>query len=97
MTIKVIYAIITDGPGIPDSCPAQPTIALKIMAKTYPFPIWGTQGGGLVRQEGDHYVFVEAPGFDGIQVGDRMHEMWDLIPANEAAREEDAPQEPALF
>ena len=67
------------------------------MAKNYPFPVWGTQGGGLVRQEGDHYVFVESPGFDGIQVGDRMHPMWDLIPANEAAHEEDAPQEAALF
>lgn len=54
----------------------------------YKFPVWGTQGGGLVREEGDHYVFVEAPeGFPDIKVGDRMHEMWDLAPANEAARE----------
>lgn len=67
------------------------------MAK-YNFPVWGTQGGGLVRQEGNHYVFVEPPeGFLDIKVGDRMHEMWDLAPANEHAREEDATKEPAMF
>lgn len=60
----------------------------------YPFPVWGTQGGGLVRQEGEYYVFVEAPEqFPEIKIGDRMHEMWDLIPANEPARKECAPQE----
>jgi len=58
------------------------------MSANYNFPVWETQGGGLVRQEGEHYIFVEAPeGFPEIQAGDRMHEMWDLIPANESARE----------
>lgn len=59
------------------------------MAQEYDFPVWGTQGGGLVKQEGDHYVFVEPPAdFPAIKIGDRMHPEWGLAPANEHARAE---------
>lgn len=55
--------------------------------KKYDFPVWGTQGGGLVRLVGDKYIFVEAPeGFLDITVGCEMHPMWDIIPANHHAR-----------
>lgn len=61
--------------------------------KTYAFPVWGTQGGGLVREiktsNGYRYIFVEAPPFGmGLGVGDFMPEEWDIIPANQQAREE---------
>lgn len=59
--------------------------------KTYNFPVFGTQGGGLVRelktQKGYKYIFVEAPDCPGLGVGDFMPEEWDIIPANRQARE----------
>ncbi len=59
------------------------------MAEEYNFPVWGTQGGGLVKRDGDHYTFVEPPAnFPGINVGDTMHPEWGLAPANEHARAE---------
>lgn len=62
------------------------------MEKTYNFPVFGTQGGGLVREikttEGYKYIFVEAPPQGmGLGVGDFMPEMWEIIPANKQARE----------
>lgn len=58
----------------------------------YDFPVWTTQGGGLVRYVGAKYVFVEPPGgFPEITVGSEMHPEWDLIPANALAREADFP------
>jgi hypothetical protein len=59
-----------------------------IMAQEYDFPVYGTQGGGLVRRSGDHYVFVEKPNCPGLEVGDKMPDEWGLAPANQAAREE---------
>lgn len=54
----------------------------------YLFAVWATQGGGLAKHDvGIHYVFVEAPGHSGLQVGDRVPEDWDIQPANDLARE----------
>ena len=60
--------------------------------KTYNFPVFGTQGGGLVRElktnSGYKYIFVEAPPQGmGLGIGDFMPEQWDIIPANKQARE----------
>ena len=60
--------------------------------KAYNFPVFGTQGGGLVREiktdKGYGYIFVEAPPEGmGLGVGDFMPEQWDIIPANRQARE----------
>ena len=56
----------------------------------YNFPIFATQGGGLVREVSQNpylYVFVEAPPQGmGLNVGDFMPEMWDIIPVNNRAR-----------
>lgn len=61
------------------------------MEKTYNFPVFGTQGGGLVREiktgNGYMYIFVEKPDCPGLDVGDTMPEQWDLIPANQQARD----------
>lgn len=50
--------------------------------------LWATQGGGLVRQCGDRYVFVEKPECPGFDVGDFMPKEWGVVPANNAARQE---------
>lgn len=60
--------------------------------KIYNFPVFGTQGGGLVREiktdSGYKYIFVEAPPEGmGLGVGDFKPEEWDIIPANKLARE----------
>lgn len=56
--------------------------------RIYDYPVYGTQGGGLVRFiEGKAY-FVEKPDCPGVDVGDQMHEEWDVQPANELARQE---------
>jgi hypothetical protein len=56
----------------------------------YPFPVYVTQGGGLVKRIGpDVYVFVEPPPhFDGLKEGDILPDGWIIVPANDAAREE---------
>ena len=53
----------------------------------YNFPVFHTQGGGLVRQTaGDGYTFVEAPDRClNLDVGDPMPAEWGLAPANQAA------------
>lgn len=58
--------------------------------KSYDFPVFGTQGGGLVREvraaSGYEYYFVEAPKqCPMFRVGDRMPEEWGVTPANSAA------------
>ena len=58
------------------------------MSAEHDYPVWGTQGGGLVRQSGAHYIFVEKPDCPGLDVGDRMPDEWGLAPANNAARDE---------
>lgn len=61
------------------------------MDNEYPFPVWGTLGGGHVCKEGDHYIFVASPCENfGIKVGDTMPSSWKhgLYPANALARKE---------
>ncbi len=61
--------------------------------KRYDFPVWTTQGGGLVRWDGSSFVFVEPPTSPGLlfSVGDRMPDQWSVFPANGLARfQEDA-------
>lgn len=62
------------------------------MERKFNYPIFATQGGGLVREiktsKGFKYIFVEAPPQGmGLDVGDDMPAEWDLIPANNLARE----------
>jgi len=52
------------------------------------YPIWGTQGGGLVREIGNRFFFIEKPDCPGLNVGDKMPEQWGVIPANQHARYE---------
>lgn len=52
------------------------------------YPVWGTQGGGLVREVDGTYIFVTKPNCPGLDVGDEMPEMWGIVPANARAREE---------
>lgn len=57
--------------------------------KTYDFPVWGTQGGGLVREVDGKYLFVEAPkDFPELTVGSEMPEEWGLAAANDLALNE---------
>ncbi len=59
------------------------------MKKTYNFPVFGTQGGGLVQEVAPNlYKFVEKPDCPGLDVGDFMPKEWDIITANRQAREE---------
>lgn len=63
------------------------------MSNRFPFQVWATQGGGLVRWEDGPgtdgcYIFVEAPDCPGLTVGDEMPPEWGLIPANKMARTE---------
>lgn len=57
------------------------------MESEYDFPVFGTQGGGLVREVGrNQYIFVEAPPAGmGLGIGDHMPEQWSIIAANDAA------------
>lgn len=55
--------------------------------REYSFPVWGTQGGGLVRAVKGVYIFVEKPDCPGLVVGDELPAEWDIIPANTLARE----------
>jgi len=56
--------------------------------KAYPYPVWATQGGGLARQMGKTFIFIEKPDCPGLDVGDDVPEEWDLQPVNEPARNE---------
>jgi hypothetical protein len=56
--------------------------------KEYPYAVWTTQGGGLVKEVNETFVFVEVPEGMGLEVGDALPDQWDLIPANELARQE---------
>lgn len=55
----------------------------------YQYPVWGTQGGGLVRDVNGTFIFVEKPDCPGLDVGDEMPKEWDTIPANSKARMQD--------
>ena len=61
------------------------------MAQEYDFPVYRTQGGGLVKEVDGKLVWVEtpnSPAFAYMNVGDEMPEDWDITPANELARKE---------
>lgn len=53
----------------------------------YGFPVYATQGGGLVREIDGNFFFVENPFIEGFGVGDKMPSGWTLIPANKLADE----------
>jgi len=53
---------------------------------TYNFPVYGTQGGGLAKEEYGVFVFIEAPDCPGLAIGDKVPDEWDLAPANAKAR-----------
>ena len=72
------------------------------MARVYDYPVYGTQGGGLVREVNGVYVFIEKPTCPGLDVGDKMPEEWGIIPANDHAldemkRDEWGPEDQAMF
>ncbi len=59
------------------------------MPSVYNYPVWGTQGGGLVREVSkDVYIFVEKPDCPGLDVGDTMPAEWGIIAGNELASQE---------
>ena len=67
------------------------------MNRNYRYAVWGTQGGGLVREVEEVYIFVEKPDFLGLDVGDTMPEQWGLIPANNLAHWEMARFDPRSY
>ena len=66
--------------------------------RQYNYPVWGTQGGGLVREVNGRYIFVEKPALGtGLDIGDDLPDQWDLIPANEKARIKDSDYTPDVL
>lgn len=64
------------------------------------YPVYGTQGGGLVRwdERNQNYVFVEKPDCPGLEVGDFMPIEWGLGgQANKPAEEEVSSSEVELI
>lgn len=57
------------------------------MESEYNFPVFATQGGGLVQEVAPNtYQFVKAPPVGmGLNVGDFMPKEWGIHPANDAA------------
>jgi len=55
----------------------------------YNFPVFGTQGGGLVRQVGDCYEFITKPDCPGLEIGDIMPDEWGIVAANDLAIQEE--------
>jgi len=53
----------------------------------YNFPVFGTQGGGLVREVNNTFIFVEPPpDFPNLTTGSEMPEEWGIVPANALAQ-----------
>ncbi len=85
-------ACLVCGKEVPGAlCADCEALAEQKKLEAYPFPVFGTQGGGLVREVSQNpfvYGFVEAPeGCPSLQVGDTMPSEWDIAPANQAARD----------
>ena len=60
------------------------------MKRTYNYPVWRTQGGGLVREVGGKYIFVEKPlKFHNLNVGDEMPAEWSTLAENGLARQQE--------
>ena len=64
------------------------------MKEGYDYPVWGTQGGGLVKKtRSGVFVFIEAPtNVANVSVGDEMPRSWGTFPANTSARNYDRDQ-----
>ncbi len=58
------------------------------MERFFNYPVYGTQGGGLVRDVNGTCIFVEKPDCPGLDVGDEMPKEWGIVPANDLARDE---------
>lgn len=57
-------------------------------AQQFNFAVFGTQDGGLVREVGGKWVFVEAPpNHSDIKCGEIMPREWGIVPANDLAWE----------
>jgi len=57
------------------------------MGREYKYPVWATQGGGLVREVNGTFIFVTKPDHHDLGVGDEMPNEWGIEPANQLARE----------
>jgi hypothetical protein len=69
-----------------------PVADQAVKERTYNFPVFAAQGGGLVREveianRTYEYFFVEVPEGFMFAVGDKMPTEWDIVPANGAAQE----------
>lgn len=54
----------------------------------YPYPVFHTQGGGLVREVGERMIFVERPpDFPNIDIGDEIPAEWGIHAANQLAHD----------
>lgn len=60
----------------------------KFDPKQKQYPVYATQGGGLVRPVDDTFVFITSSNVPGLEVGDIMPTEWGIIPANKWAMEE---------
>ena len=58
------------------------------MPRVYNFPVFTTQGGGLVRDVNGRFIFIEKPNCPGLDVGDDMPAEWGIRPANNPAQQE---------
>lgn len=58
-------------------------------AEQFPFPVYATQGGGLVKEIAGSgvYRFVTDTGIPGYGIGETMPADWSTFPANRLARE----------
>jgi hypothetical protein len=63
------------------------------MERNRNYPVYGTQGGGLVREINGTLIFVAKPDCPGLDVGDTMPEQWGIVPANQLARDEMSKEE----
>ena len=55
------------------------------MKKTYDYPVWRTQGNGLVRKVKGKFIFIKKPNCSGLDVSDEMPKCWKFIPDNHLA------------
>lgn len=66
------------------------------MSRNFNFPVWGTQGGGLVREVNGTYIFVTKPDCPGLDVGDEMPAEWGIAPANDLALQDHSEMDAGL-
>jgi len=56
--------------------------------REFRYPVFATQGGGLVREVNGRYIFVVKPDCPGLDVGDEMPSEWGIASANRLAIEQ---------